>query len=171
MLGTVDLRKYLPERKTEGLCQVSGAYVLNIKAEQCNKDKDTLKIIKKQMDTYKMNFIGLGFLLIFWFNTRPPPFFLLMRIVPLFFRVGQWIGSTSIGFTNLGLIDVDTGSFNSIRLLSAEMTCPGSKPPMFLCALSGFNGTLTLNAGIYDSSIPKEKIEELFDLVDQELPD
>ncbi len=47
------------------------------------------------------------------------------------------------------------------------MTCPGSKPP-----LSGFNGTFTLNAGVYyDSSIPKEKIEELFDLVDQELPD
>ncbi|MCP4351577.1 MAG: hypothetical protein GY795_39435, partial [Desulfobacterales bacterium] len=143
LIGTVDLRRYLPERKAEGLCMVTGAYALNIKAEQCNKDSDTLKIVKKQTDIYKMNFIGLGFFLIYWLSTRPYPFFLLERIVPLFIRIGQWIGYASIGFTNLGLIDADTGSFNSIRLLSAEMTCPGSIPPMFLCALSGFNGTLT----------------------------
>lgn len=171
LIGTVDLRRYLPGRRADGLCQATGAYAINIRAEQCNKYDDTLAIVKKQLDDYKMNFIGLGFFSIYWLSTILYPFFFFNWAGRLISKVGQWIGNTSIGFTNLGLIDIKTNIFEPIPLLSVEMTCPGSVPPMFICALSGFNETLTLNAGIFKSSIPEEKIEELFDLVDQELPD
>lgn len=169
LAGTVDLRRYLPGQKAEALCQASSAYAIKIKTEQCNKHDDTLAIVKKQMDHYKKNFIGLGLLLIYWISTKPYPFFFFNRAGRLISKIGKWIGTTSLGFTNLGLIDNKTNNFGSIPLLSAEMTSPGSIPPMFICALSSFNETLTLNAGIFETSIPKEKIEELFDLVDQEL--
>jgi NRPS condensation-like uncharacterized protein len=171
LAGTVDLRRYLPGQKTEALCQASGAYAIKIKTEQCNRHDDTLAIVKKQMDHYKKNFIGLGFFLIYWIITKPYPFFFFSRTGHLISKIGKWIGAMSIGFTNLGLIDNKTNNFGSIPLLSAEMTCPGSIPPMFICALSGFDEALTLNAGIFETSIAKEKIEELFDLIDQELTD
>jgi NRPS condensation-like uncharacterized protein len=169
LAGTVDLRRYIPEQKTKGLCQVSSTYAINIKTEQCINHDNTLAIVKKQMDHYKKNFIGLGLFLIYWIGTKPFPFFLFDRAGRLITKIGKWIGTISLGFTNLGLIDNKTNNFGSISLLSAEMTCPGSIPPLFLCALSGFGETLTLNAGIFETSISKEKIEELFGLVDQEL--
>ncbi|MDP3244244.1 MAG: hypothetical protein Q8M83_01150, partial [bacterium] len=170
LAGTVDLRRYLPEQKTEGLCQASSGYAINIKTEQCIKLDNTLAIVKKQMDYYKKNFIGLGVFLVYWIITKPFPFFFFNRTGRIISQIGKWIGTISIGFTNLGLIDNKTNYFGSIPLLSAEMTSPGSVPPMFLCALSGFDETLTLNAGIFETSISKDKIKELFDLVDQELP-
>ena len=170
LAGTVDLRRYLPGQKTEGLCQASSAYAINIKTEQCINHDDTLAIVKKQMDHYKKNFIGLGFILVYWISTKPFPFFFFNRLGRIICKIGKWIGTTSIGFTNLGIIDNKTNNFGSIPLLSAEMTSPGSVPPMFICALSGFDETLTLNAGIFETAILKDKIKELFDLVDQELP-
>ncbi len=170
LLGTVDLRRYLPGRTAEGLCQVSGVYAINLKTGQCKTYKETLAIVKKRIDNYKRNFIGLGFILLYWLSTRPYPFFFFNRAGRFLSKIGKWKGNLSIGFTNLGLIDSKTNHFGTTHLMSAEMTCPGSVPPIFACALSGFNETLTLNAGIFESSIPKEKMEDLFELVDQELP-
>ncbi len=169
LVGTVDLRRYLPGRKTDGLCQVSSLYTINIKASQCTTQDKTLAAVKKQMDHFKRNFIGLGLFLVYWIITKPYPFSIFNWGMRLGTKVGKWIGTSSLGFTNLGLIDNSTNNFGPRNLLSAEMTCPGSVPPAFLCALSGFGETLTLNAGIYNSSIPKNSIKELFDLVDQEL--
>ena len=169
LMGTVDLRRYLPGRKTDALCQVSSGYVVNIKTDQCNRRDTTLAIVKKQMDHYKKNFIGLGPLLVYWLSTKPCPFFFFNWTGCLGTIIAKWIGTISIGFTNLGLIDNRTNDFGPVSLLSAEMTCPGSIPPLFLCALSGFGETLTLNSGVFDSSIPKKSIQELFDLVEQEM--
>jgi NRPS condensation-like uncharacterized protein len=169
LMGTVDLRRYLPGRKTEGLCQASSLYAVNIKTNQCSNHDNTLAIVKKQMDDYKKNYIGLGPFLIYWIVTKPYPFIFFNWAVRLGTKIGKWIGTTSIGFTNLGLIDNKSNDFGPSPLLSAEMTCPGSIPPLFICALSGFGETLTLNAGVFESSIQKNKIKELFDLVDQEL--
>ena len=167
--GTVDLRRYIPGGRTEGLCQVSSLYTINIRADQCTKPDEALAIVKRQMDHYKRNYIGLGFFLVYWLGTRPYPFAIFERIMRWGSKIGKWLGNTSIGLTNLGLIDHENNNFGPSMLLSAEMTCPGSIPPLMLCALSGFGETLTLNAGTYDSSIQKETIKELFDLVDKEL--
>lgn len=169
LMGTVDLRRYLPGRRTEGLCQVSSLYSINIKASQCANHDKALSVVKKQMDQYKSNFIGIGLFLFYWICTKPYPFSVFNWMIRLGTKLGKWIGTSSLGFTNLGLIDNRTNNFGQSLLLSAEMTCPGSIPPVFICALSGFEETLTLNAGIYNSSIQKSSIKELFDLVDTEL--
>ncbi|MCW5201655.1 MAG: condensation domain-containing protein [Candidatus Electrothrix communis] len=170
LVGTVDLRRYLRGGKTEGLCQMSGAYAITIPVGHCHQDCDTLSIITEKMDDYKQHDIGLGFFLIYWLSTRLYPFFLFNRGGRVFTKMGQWLDNISLGFTNLGVIDIQTHHCPSLHVVSAEMLCPGVVPPNFICALSGFKGMLTLNAGVFDSSIPKEKIEELFTLVEQELP-
>ena len=169
LAGTVDLRRYLPGHRTKGLCQVSSLYTININASQCASHDKTLATVKKQMDYYKRNYIGLGLFLVYWIFTKPYPFSIFDWAMRLGTNIGKRLGTSSLGFTNLGLIDNDTNYFGSPNLLSAEMTCPGSVPPAFFCALSGFGETLTLNAGTFSSSIHKNTIKELFDLVDQEL--
>ena len=169
LAGTVDLRRFIPGRKAEGLCQMSSLYTIKIKSNKCANHDETLAIVKKQMDLYKRNFIGLGVFLVYWFTTKPLPYSIFNRMMRLGTKIGKWIGNTTLGFTNLGLIDNKGNNFGPHILLSAEMTCPGSIPPAFLCALSGYGETLTLNAGTYDSSIQKKSIKELFDIVDQEL--
>ena len=53
----------------------------------------------------------------------------------------------------------------------AELATPPNLPPMMVTGLSGFKDTLTLSTSFYESAIPREKFEELFDLVEEELGD
>ena len=66
--------------------------------------------------------------------------------------------------------DVEAIDFGSPRLLAAELTTPSGCPPFLVLGLSGFGNKLTLNSGFFESAIPKAEIEQLFELIDQELP-
>ncbi len=168
LIGTVDLRRYLPNRRTKALCQTSGIYVVTLGKQIGDTFIDTLCAVKERIGFLKAHYFGLSTLLAIFLIYFPYPFSLYKKMMKKQWRHALDNGNT--GMTNLGPIDSSASDFGSLSLKSAHMLTPASTPPNFVCGLSGFDGTLTLSSGVYPSAIPPEQVKELFDMVDAELP-
>jgi NRPS condensation-like uncharacterized protein len=170
LAGTVDLRRYLPGRQAEALCQVSGIYFVKFLTEIGKDFSESLLLVKKDIDYNKNNNFGLGIIFVAGMIWSPYPYAFTKL-------VNRWIwlreyrkGTVGPGFTNLGPIDNQFHDFGDSKIVSAFMTTPGTQPPFFFMGMSGYSGTLTLSSGIYESAIPRGAVEELFDLMEAELP-
>ena len=170
LAGTVDLRRYLPGRRTEALCQVSGIYFVKIDKSLGKNFSESLAIVKKDLEYNKSNYFGLGIILVSGLIWLPFPYIMTRNLNRIIWMRSYRKGTVGPGFTNLGPIDNQVHDFGDAELVSACMTTPGSCPPFFFLGMSGYRGTLTLSSGIYESAISKNAVEELFDLVDRELP-
>lgn len=170
MNGTVDLRRYLPSAKADALCMLSGIYTIMMKDDADEGFSDALVKIKGQIDEQKGQYIGLGIMLVLYLMLSPSPYWLKKRWVKKQWRENLARGKVPPGMTNLGRIDRQKAKFGDTPVENICMIAPACCPPWFCCGLSGFSGTLTLNAGFYPSSIPVKQIEDFLSLVDEEIP-
>jgi NRPS condensation-like uncharacterized protein len=170
LAGTVDLRRYLPGRRTEALCQTSGIYFVKLLKSLGNDFSESLAFVKKDMEYNKTNYFGLGIIFVSGLIWLPYPYAFTRKFNKIIWLRAYRKGTVGPGFTNLGPIDNQVHNFGDPELVSAVMTTPGSCPPFFFFGMSGYSGTLTLSSGTYESAIPGSVVEELFDLVDKELP-
>jgi len=76
---------------------------------------------------------------------------------------GKWAHA----FTNTGPIDPSAVTFGS-KPVMARLLPPPNYPPLFAVGISGYEGTLTLSAGVY--SIQRNLVERLLDKMVAELP-
>ncbi len=120
------------------------------------------------MDNAKDKHIGLPLLMGGTLATAGLPFGIYKKaaIAPLIH--GAKSGNRPPAFTNLGALDPVALDFESVSLKSARIVVPAAAPPFFVCGVSGFKGAMTLSAGV--SAIPLPQVEELFSLVDDQLP-
>ncbi len=170
LVGTVDLRRHLPQGRTGALCQVSGMYSVYLGKTLEKNYEETLRRVKAIIDKDKSRYFGLGMFLNMIFMFNPLPYFLFKTGLGAFWRLGLWDGNLPPGLTNLGRVDPLAANFESPNLTSAVMTIPATNPPWFGTGLSGFAGTLTFSAGFYPTAISAEKIKAFFALLDEELP-
>jgi len=170
LTGTVDLRRYLPERRGAAICNLSSFFFLNLENDLGARFTDTLARVKKQIDRLKTDFFGLGFIFGGYLNSLPYPFFLSRLVVRKFFSRLQRKGNFPPAMTNMGIIDDRLLDFGSPRVSRAMLTTPVNQPPTMACGLTGFRDSLTMSMGIYESALPRAKIEDLFNLIDNELP-
>ncbi|MDY6953423.1 MAG: hypothetical protein SWE60_18080 [Thermodesulfobacteriota bacterium] len=170
MVGTVDLRRYVPNHQAEALCNLSSFYFLNLGRRLGNGFDDTLRRVKNRMDMLKAKDLGLSFALGNYLLLFPYPFVMKAFISSKTFSMLAKTGNTPPSMTNLGTIDDKALDFGSPGVTAAEIWVPPCYPPLLVPGLSGFRNTLTLSVGYFESAIPKETLEALFDMVDQELP-
>lgn len=170
MAGTVDLRRYLPDRRAKALCNLSSFYFLNLGYNLGAQFDDTVSNVKTCIEALKSDSFGLSFAFGNYVFTLPYPFalkrVLLSKVFPKLVRTGNIPPS----MTNMGAIDDKALDFGFPRVSKAEVIVPPCCPPFLLAGLSGYKDTLTLSVGFFESAIPRKKLEELFALVDQELP-
>jgi NRPS condensation-like uncharacterized protein len=170
MVGTVDLRRYLPNRRAKALSNLSSFYFLNLGHNLGKGFDETLLRVKNRMDTLKANDLGLncafGNYLFLW----PYPFALKKLLLSRIFSTLAGTGNTPPSMTNLGPIDDKALDFGFPEVAAAEIWVPPCYPPLLVPGLSGYKDTLTLSVGFFESAIEKKKLEELFEMVDQELP-
>ncbi len=164
--NTVDLRRYLPQKQTEALCEFTGLFSVNLGKALGDSFEETLEKVKLLIDYQKANYLGLGMFLLLRLMYRPLPF----KLFKPFWKKGVVNDNNAPGFTNMGDVDANAADFINPGLSSAIMVVPATSPPRFAVGLSGFAGTLTLSAGRWPSAVPPENIEAFFNALDEELP-
>lgn len=171
MVGTVDLRRYLPDRRAKALCNLSSFCFLNLGQNLGNGFDETLSNVKKNIDARKADNLGLGFIFGSYLFMLPYPFVMMKVMASCIFYKLATTGNVPPLMTNLGPINVQGLDFGSPHILAAEILAPPCCPPFLVVGLSGYKDTLTLSVGFFESAMPRIKLEELFEFVDQELPD
>ncbi len=170
VLGTVDCRRYLPGRRAEALCNLSGFMLALLEGDPGRDFAQTLAGITRSTREAKQDYFGLSYLMGMFVMVAPYPYFLKRWIANMLFLYGARNGNQPIGLTNLGPIDEARLNFGDAPVSRAEVIVPPAVPPFSFFGLSGYRGSLTLSAGIYESSVERETIEDLFTRVEHELP-
>ena len=107
---TADLRRFLPDRKAETLCGLSGFIYMNIGRDLGDSLKETALLVNRHMNAIKQDYPGLGGsfpLTYLFFKTLPLP----IALFPHSFMAGQmkkqyiYPGKIAPLLTNTGTID------------------------------------------------------------------
>lgn len=170
MVGTADLRRYLPKQRAEALCNLSSFYFIDLGRNLGALFDDTVSRVKGQIDGLKTDNLGLGFALGTYLIMLPYPFGLKRLLLREFFSKLASTGNIPPSMTNLGTIDDTALDFGSPDITAAEVLVPPCNPPFLVTGLSGYRDTLTLSLGFCESALPRAEVIELFEVVDQELP-
>lgn len=168
---TIDLRRYIPSGRAGAVANLS--YIMfywpDIGTDPCQDFKDTLEKVARITRYGKTHWFGLDLI----FNTYNPvcltmPHSLSINGYRLYYNSVHKKKVGTHWFTNIGPIDTECVRFG-IQPSRAHFLPPVAYPPVpFMFSLSGYNGTLTLSAGVYP--IQKETIEKFFDAILKELP-
>jgi NRPS condensation-like uncharacterized protein len=165
---TVDLRRYIPNGRAEAVTFLTSAYNgwpslgTDLGYDYASTLNKVVAITKKA----KADYLGLDNLLLAWLFIRPP-----------YARV-KWMleyddkrrfkkGNTANALTNMGSIDPESVTFGVVPV-SAWMLVPPAYAPYFAMGMTGYEGTLTLSAGVYPPNV--EITEQFFHAVIAELP-
>lgn len=170
MVGTVDMRRYLPPGGGEAVSNLSGWYFLNLRRKLGQDLGDTLTQVKKQTEFIKNDYIGLGFNLFGYMILRPIPYRIRTKYMNWNIRLFNRVGNMPPTLTNMGRIGYDTLGFRPAEVLDAFLLVPPTTPPVLGMGLSGCRGSLTLSSGIFESAVPRARVEDLFERFDRELP-
>ncbi len=171
LVGTVDMRRYLPAGHGESVSNLSGWYFLNLGIDQGKDIGETLVKVKGQTELLKNDYIGLGFNLFGYMILRPIPYKIRTWYMNMNIRLLNRIGNTPPTLTNMGRIDHESLGLHPAEVADAFLLVPPTTPPVLGMGLSGCRGALTLSSGVFESAIPRDRIEDLFDRFDRELLD
>ena len=168
--GTVDLRCHLPEDEALGICNLSAFTFPNLGRDLGESFDDTLERVKSFMNGIKAFHIGTELHPLIYMSTRPFAFDEVYRRVSNTFKEMSLRGYLPNVLTNMGRIDLSRLALTEAQATGAFLVVPAGFPPGLPFGLSGDGTNMTLSGGFYDSAFEPRQIEELFSLVDDELP-
>jgi NRPS condensation-like uncharacterized protein len=170
LTNTVDLRRYLPSKKAEAICNLSSFSYPTIGCGIGSTFEETLIRVRDDMNARKADFFGLGDLPMGVVIFKGLPFS-VARVV-FHYAWGHMIrtGILPPDFTNMGLIEADQLNFGDTKVNDAFLTAGVTMPPFFGMGLSGYRESLTMSIGFCQSAIEKIVIERFFKTILSELP-
>ena len=170
MVGTVDMRRYLSPGRGEVVGNLSGWYFLNLRKNLGQDLGETLTEVKRQSEFIKKDYIGLGFNLFGYMILRPIPYRIRTWYMNQNIKLFNRIGNMPPTLTNMGRISHKSLDFRPAEVIDAFLFVPPTTPPVLGMGLSGCRGSLTLSSGVFESAVPRARIEDLFEHFDRELP-
>jgi len=159
----VDLRRYIPDKETIGICNHSSMIMFSINMEPEESFVTTLQKVNKEMLKKKENYPGLNGLIVL--NT-------LFKILPFSMAVKQFkkhFVNPLICITNIGIIDSNKLVFDNTPLEDAFITSSIKQPPYFQLAFSSFNSSITFCVNLFGTENDKEAIQSFYAILDDEL--
>ncbi|CUU48736.1 hypothetical protein [Clostridium beijerinckii] len=160
---TVDLRKYIPNHRGEGFCNLCTNLICNIGDETGKTFEETLYKVKKEMNKQKANIAcvkSIG---------------MLEKVFDVFpYKIARGIVEKKfvnppIAFTNIGIIDERQLAFGDIDIIEAYMTGSIKYDPYFQLAVSTFDNVATLSVNLYGTQSDKNKVNIFLDKFINEL--
>lgn len=149
---TVDLRKYLPNRKAGSICNLVTNLTCDIGADIGASFDSTLEKVKERMDQQKADIVSLKSILLMEAAFRVIPYRLMGKAVDPFFS------NPPIAFTNLGILDKGKLTFGTTKMTGAWMTSSIKFVPYFQIAVSTFDDVMALSANLYGTQADRNKI-------------
>lgn len=166
---TVDCRRYLPDHKASTITNLAWGYAGWPRlATDLGKDfSHTLKKIVSLTRQRKENYIGVDALIENQNLLRLAPMMSKFR-KPFTYFIKKMADKSMVpdNYTNMGIIDPDTVYFGC-KPSQAHLLAHLTSTPFFAFGVSGYDGKLTLSAGI-DSS-QEQLVNRFFDLMVEEL--
>lgn len=159
----VDLRKYLPDRKAQGICNLTSNMVCDITCIGENFN-ETLEHVKQSMNIEKSSLSCLK---------GPLMLEILFKILPYKMAkkyVSKVFINPPIAITNIGIIEKNKLVFNGVNIIDAYINGSIKYKPYFQLAVTTFNNEITFSINFYGTQDDREKIHEFLRLFDEELP-
>ena len=169
LMTTVDLRRYLPGGRGEGICNLSAIVGTNLGTEIGNDFSATLERVTAQTRRGKAFWYGLHDYVGLIPVIAHVPYVPMKKFFNALVRFGISKGSFSSGMTNLGPILKERVTFDA-PARRAWLLPPPTYPPAVITALSGYRGTLTFSAGVHPQYMRKVSPDKIFDAILNELP-
>ncbi len=159
----VDLRKYLPNRKANGICNLISNLTCNIGSEIGTAFEQTLYKVKQVMDKQKADISCIKSLVLME---------KVFDIIPYKFARGIIAKNYShahIEFTNIGIINKTQLVFGNIEITEAFITGSIKYSPCFELAVSTFDDRPTFCVNLFGTQSDKNKISHFLNNLINEL--
>jgi NRPS condensation-like uncharacterized protein len=160
----VDLRKYLPGRKAEGICNLTSNMLCDIGRDIGVDFDDTLLKVKRAMDSEKRKFACLNAVLLLNTLFELLPYKTIKKLMEKKFI------NPPIAMTNIGVIDKSRLIFDNIEITGAFMTGSIKYKPYFQLALTTFDDEVTFSINFHGTQQDKQRIQSFLLKLDKELP-
>lgn len=162
---TVDMRKYLPNRRADGICNLCTNLTCNIGSELGTEFEKTLIKVKRTMDKEKSNIACVKSISILekFFDVFP---YKLARDI-----IKKRFTNPLIAFTNIGILAKTRLVFGKVEITKAYMTGSIKYSPYFQLAISTFDDQATLSVNLYGTQSDRTTISFFLDKLVQELND
>lgn len=162
---TVDLRKYLKNRKADGICNLMTTLNCNIESDTCKTFDETLEKVTLTMNKQKADNGCIKNMALLEIVFDILPYKAAKNIVENIFS------NPAISFTNIGILDKEKLNFGADKITRAYMTGSIKYAPNFQLAISTFDNEATLSVNLYGTQSDKEKISDFLDKFIMELQD
>ena len=160
---TVDLRRYLPGRKAEAICNLLSVVITGIDMHGDESFEEILDLVKKHIQWHKKRYIGLtGY-------TKYIPF---LASVPYAWRKGLFqhhVSNPHFVFTNLGIIDGDKLRFHHAEINKAYLSGSIKYLPYSQLAVSTFGDSFVFTFNCYGGEEHYQAIEIFLSKLQKEL--
>ncbi|MGC6174689.1 hypothetical protein [Lacrimispora sp. 38-1] len=161
--STVDLRKYLPGHKAEGICNLCTNLTCDIGPDIGISFEETLEKVRDSMNKEKSS------------NACMKSITMLEKVFDVLpYRLAESIVNKSfnnapIAFTNIGIIEKKRFYFDELKIKNAYMTGSVKYSPYFQLAVSTFDNKPALSVNLFGSKADQDKISVFLDKVVLEL--
>jgi NRPS condensation-like uncharacterized protein len=166
---TIDLRRYLPDNKTDAIRNFSGSEITSIDLMPDETFDETLSRIAPVMKKIKENRGGLQSAI----GLERVEKMALCETLAYYKNVSQWSYCCSNKcapvLSNLGIIADSLIKFGKVDVKDLYIVPPVVRPPGLLLMVCTYNGIMTLSAGFYENTVRREDIEKLLDGIFDEL--
>ena len=174
--STIDLRRYLPDQKTEAIRNFSGGFKTRIARVMDEPFERTLSRVVHVMNKIKKGHPGLQNAM----GGECVEKMSFSQILAYFKGLSQASEMASLysassgniccpGLSNLGFISKSLIKFGKSVVTEAYIVPPVVRAPGFLLLACTYNDVLTLEAGYYKDSIRRKDIEGLLNKIKDEL--
>lgn len=159
----MDLRRYLPNRKAAGVCNLTSTILCDIDFKEEESFNETVSKVKRVMDRQKNHLPGLKGLLQLDLIFSLFPYKVVKNLI------GRHYINPLICLSNIGVIEGDQLIFDTLQIKDAVITGAVKYYPYFLLALSSFRDSITFTVCLKGIEKDRQKVAQLFDLLDYEL--
>lgn len=141
----VDLRKYLPNRNTISITNLTVNYIVSITIDPESSFVETLNAVNQQISRQKRSDECLKSVLLVGFIMHIIPFFLMEQQFTRVFTIPV------VSYTNFGIMDEQCLFFGESHATDALLTGAIKRAPYFQIAVSTFGDAITLSSDLYGS--------------------
>jgi NRPS condensation-like uncharacterized protein len=173
---TVDLRRYLPDHKTEAIRNFSGSVNTWLTMVEDEAFEDTLSRVNYMMKEVKngcpglQSAIGLERLEKIRFKDTLAYYQATSRLGRKMPRNPAFFGNRCVpALSNLGIISEELIEFDNSTVTDYYIIPPVVSAPGILLVANTYNNVLTLATGFFEATVPYEDVQKLLDNIKNEL--
>jgi len=171
LVGTVDLRRYLPEGQADALCNLSSFMFPRFGRDLGPTFEDTLLKVKACIDRLKADHFGLGFNLGSGLVASLLPAGVVSALLTAILRSDRRAGTMPPVLTNMGPIHPERLAMGSVALDHAYLVVPAAFPDLFALGVSGCGDRITITGCHFDPALTGDQLAAILGAMDDELPD